>query len=164
MPPYHMCGRMPPQSSGRINTSMPAAASALAARSASMRMRNVRIVTSGESVTARILAGSCSNRVEKPFAEVGGLAFANTVHGAQRGHGRRLETRHFTQRGVVENDIRRQVAFSGDREADRAQGVEQLPVHALPRLGFNPRTPRLPIFHRPPLARERQVRMTGAVF
>src|SRR5437762_4706121 len=164
MPPYHKCGRMPPQSSGRTSTSIPAASSALAARSASMRMRNVRMATSCESAIASILAGACSDRVEKTVAEVCSLALADTVHGPQGGRGCRLETCHLSQGGAVEDHVRRHVALAGDRETHRAQRVEQLAIDAIPRLGFRARPPRLPVLDGASLPRERQIRVTRAVF
>src|SRR5688500_19836742 len=86
-----------------------------------------------------------SQSCQEMFAEVFGLACADTIHRPQRLHRLRLETRHLAQRRVVKDDVGGHAAGPRDLHADGAELLEQLSVHTFPGLRLHPRLSLLPL-------------------
>src|SRR5271163_1126263 len=76
-------------------------------------------------------------------AEVVELPFTEPAHMAQRFHGRGLDARELTQRGVMQNHEGGDAALGRDLTPQLAQTLEQPLIHVAPRSLFDARPCRL---------------------
>src|SRR5260221_8891843 len=100
------------------------------------RPRRAVVATRRAALTPRL---KCANLVHELLPHLLGFPRPDAVDGVQLRDAGRLQARQLAQRGVVEDDVRRDAALARDAEADGAQAIEEMVADPLPGLGVAPR-------------------------